>query len=200
MQSNRKITFLLVQSLLVFLSSGCQVPQGPVKVVFPPDPAETQASAGGPTVAKRFQQSAPKAPTVVESAMELSEKYANLSDEVAALRGENQEFIAENSYLKEQLAICEAQLQQAQKELNETNDLLIEMRIELNNWKADILGFRGEMRDAEKTQLEALLKILNILGGEVKAESTQGKDVNSTEPSQAEPSQSQPQSRRPEQL
>ena len=69
------------------------------------------------------------------------------------------------------LVTLEPKLQQTQKELAEANDLLIEMRIELNNWKTDILGFRAEMRDAEKTQLEALLKILNVLGGEVKPES-----------------------------
>ncbi|GAJ10469.1 unnamed protein product, partial [marine sediment metagenome] len=40
-------------------------------------------------------------------------------------------------------------------------------------------GFRNEMRDAEKAQLETLLKILNILGGEIKVESAQDQDAGS---------------------
>ncbi len=63
----------------------------------------------------------------------------------------------------------EGQLQQTQKELAEANDLLIEMRIELNNWKTDVLGFRDEMRDAETAQLQTLFRILQVLGGQVDA-------------------------------
>ena len=50
----------------------------------------------------------------------------------------------------------------------------------MNNWKTDILGFRDEIRDAETAQLEALLKILKVLGGEVKTKSAQGEDKSST--------------------
>ena len=56
------------------------------------------------------------------------------------------------------------------------------MRIELNNWKTDVLGFREEMRDAEIEQLRALLKILEILGGEVKPESDQNQQDTSDAP------------------
>jgi hypothetical protein len=67
-------------------------------------------------------------------------------------------------------------LQQAHKELAEANSLLIDMRVELNNWKADILGFRNEMRNAETAQLETLLRILKVLGGQVTTESARAKD------------------------
>jgi hypothetical protein len=36
-------------------------------------------------------------------------------------------------------------------------------------WKSDMLGFRSEMREAAKAQLEALLKVLEILGGKAEA-------------------------------
>ncbi|MHC4387094.1 MAG: hypothetical protein ACYS8I_03550 [Planctomycetota bacterium] len=113
--------------------------------------------------------------------MELSKKYAELSQEATMLRQKNQDFAAKNYQLKDQAAILEAQLQQAQKELTEANELLIEMRIELNNWKTDVLGFRGEMREAEKAQLQALLKILEVLGGEVQVESAQNTNIRPTE-------------------
>jgi chromosome segregation ATPase len=75
----------------------------------------------------------------------------------------------QNDSLQQQVTSLEARLAQTQKELGEANDLLIEMLTELNTWKNNILGFRGEMRDAAKAQLEALLKVLEILGGEVEA-------------------------------
>ena len=116
---------------------------------------------------KRFQQTIEHGQTAVESAIELSQKYAKLSEQAAVLQSQNQDLVAENSRLKEQVAELDTKLKQAQKELTEANDLLIEMRIELNNWKTDVLAFRHELREADIAQLEALLKILKILGAEV---------------------------------
>jgi len=170
------LTGLLSVKLLM---SGCAAPQWPTEVVLQPVHGSSAAQQS-PSTAKRFQgQGASKEPTIVESAMELSEKYAKLLEEAAKLRMENQKFAEENKYLKEQLASCQSQLEHTQKELAEATDMLTEMRVELNNWKNDILGFRSEMREAEKAQLEALLKILNVLGGEVKAESAKTSEPNS---------------------
>ena len=93
------------------------------------------------------------------------------------MRRQNEDFIAKNRQLNEQVVSVDAQLKQTQKELAEANSLLIEMRIELNNWKADILGFRNEMRNAETAQLETLLRILKVLGGQVATESARAKNT-----------------------
>jgi len=159
--------------LLMFIGSGCPVPEEPAESIVLP--AKDRPSE---SVAKRFQEPASKGTTAVASAIELSEKYAKLSNEVALLRQENLDLITRNQQFKDRIVFIESQLQRSQKELNEANDLLIEMRIELNNWKTDVLGFRDEMRDAEKAQLEALLKILVVLGGEAKEDSV---------PAQAQP-------------
>jgi len=160
----RKRTMLLATiALPVLLLSGCTAPQERAQAAIQSSPAETMQSG---YAAKRFQESAPQSPTAVESAIELSGKYARLSEEAATLRQENQSITAKNQHFKEQVTTLEAQLQQTQKELSEANDFLIEMRVELNNWKTDVLGFRDEMREAEKAQLEALIKILTALGGE----------------------------------
>src|SRR4030042_255070 len=82
------------------------------------------------------------------------------------------------------------------KERGEANDLLTEMRVELNNWQANVIGFRDEMRDADKAQLEALLKILQVLGGETKTQSVSDlkKDSANTAPQQSNrPQQESPQ-------
>ena len=173
MQTDKKNMLFAIAAALTFLLTGCLDSQ---RITPLPGTAKGQKNL---SVAKRFQGTTQEGPTAVESAIELSEKYAELSDEAAVLRQKNQNLIAENSSIKEQLTHCRSQLKQTQKELNEANDLLIEMRIELNNWKADILGFRDEMRNADKAQLETLFRILKALGGEVKTESAQGESSRS---------------------
>lgn len=190
MQKNKEIAIFLILLLSMFLLSGCSIPREPVKVVLPTYHAEMKQSG---SVEKRFQESAPQGRTAVESAIELSKKCVELSEEKAALQQKTKDFVAENRRLKDQNAVLGSQLQQTQKELTEANDLLIEMRIELNNWKTDILGFRDEMRDAEKAQLEALLKILNILGGEIPRTKTDAGPATalSNEPSRLKSQQAQ---------
>jgi L-2-hydroxyglutarate oxidase LhgO len=177
MKSIKKIMTFLVFLLPISLSAGCQFPKERVEVILKPPSTEQQSLSTASL--NRFQESASKGPTVVESVLELSEKYAGISEELAAERQKNQTLLAENRRFENELAVYKAQLKQAQKELTEANDLLIEMRIELNNWKTDILGFRDEMRDADQAQLEALLRILKTLGGEIKTESNEAQNADS---------------------
>ncbi len=185
MQTNKKTILILILLVPVLLLSNCVSVQELPKVAVISDSTAQLSSPKSEkqqsdSVAKRFQESASQQSTVVESAMELSKEHAKLSEEAAVLRQENKDLTARNLQLKDQVVTLEAQLQQTQRELSEANDLLITMRIELNNWKTDILGFRDEIRDAETAQLEALLKILKVLGGEVKTKSAQGEDTSST--------------------
>lgn len=179
MKTNKKTILILISLMPIFLLSNCVSIQEPPKVAARSDPTEIQQSA---SVAKRFPESASQIqnPTVVASAMELSKKHVILAEQAAVLRQQNKELIVQKQLLKDQVVALEAQLRQTQKELTEANDLLITMRIELNNWKVDILGFRNEIRNAETAQLEALLKILKVLGGEVKTKSAKGEDTSST--------------------
>lgn len=117
-------------------------------------------------VGKRFQGADSSSPTAVDSALKLAQEHAALSEKYAALQQKNLELTEENKKLKERLTNCEPQLVQTKKELEQANDLIVQMRIELNNWKNDTLTFRDEMRQAYKTQLETLLKILKALGGD----------------------------------
>lgn len=119
--------------------------------------------------------------------MELLEKHAELSKQATELERQNHSLMTENDRLKEQTTALDAESKQAQKELAEANDLLVDMRIELNNWKTNILGFRDEMREAESAQLEALLKILQILGGEVTVEAVHSEDTEQPAATQTSP-------------
>ncbi|UCC99976.1 MAG: hypothetical protein JSW66_08855 [Phycisphaerales bacterium] len=188
MQTNtRTVLFLAFVTQTLLVLTGCSSDRKQAEVaVHPDDPLQKYWND---IVAKRFQEPDSRGSTAVESAIELSEKYASLSEEAAALRQQNQDFMARNQQLREQTAALEVQVQQAQKELAEANDLLIEMRIELNNWKSNILGFRDEMREAETAQLEALLKILKVLGGQASVETAKAPDAGSAVASLDNPNQ-----------
>jgi len=165
MRTARTITLTLLAAAPALLVAGCTL-EKPLEVVVKPEtPHEITPPASLPS---RFQNPTAETPTAVDSAMEISEKYAKLTEEKARLEQENAKLREENKRLADEFTGCKAQLNQAKKELAEANDLLVEMRIELNNWKTNILGFRDEMRDADKAQLEALMKILKVLGGELK--------------------------------
>ncbi len=153
-------------AVLAFFLLGCQETQNQGNGAIRSDQNQSLA-VQRETSKVRFQDSVSQGPSAVESAIELSKKYSALLEDLDSLRQENLRLTTENKNLKERIGPCETQLAQAQKELNEANDLLIEMRIELNNWKTNVLSFRDEMRQADQAQLEALLRILQVLGGEI---------------------------------
>ena len=95
-----------------------------------------------------------------------AQRYEELSLKNNLLREKNSEIQAENSQLKQQLDALEKELGNTKKELAEANEFLQQMHLELNEWKTNVLGFRDEMRQAQKGQLEALAKILRVLGAE----------------------------------
>jgi len=166
MKIHIKTAFIAILTVAALLLLGCQ---------------ETQTNSGNPIALQnrsaantqsgsskiRFQQPTSEGPSAIESAIELSRKYSALLEDIDKLRQDSKRLTEENENLKQRVQPCEAQLAQAQKELNEANELLIDMRIELNNWKTNVLGFRDEIRQADRAQLEALLKIITVLGGEV---------------------------------
>lgn len=166
MYTEKKMIILLLL-VPIFLLSGCSSTQQPEKPAVNSVVVDEQQNDA---IAKRFQQPDQEGSSVVKSAMQLSSNYSRLNQEAALLRQQNEDLIAKNRQLSDREVSLNTQLKQTQKELAEANSLLIEMRVELNNWKADILGFREEMRNAETVQLETLLRILKVLGGQVTTE------------------------------
>jgi peptidoglycan hydrolase CwlO-like protein len=154
---NKKIILWIAAIAILPPVAGCYRSQGPDGAGWPFDNPSN----------RKFTPATTEGPTAVESAIALSDKYAKLSEEASTLRQQKQNLDIENQRLKDEMQSCRSQLEKAQKEIGETNDLMAEMRLELNNWKQDVLGYRDEMRDAEKAQLEALLKILKLMGAEI---------------------------------
>ncbi len=189
MRNKKNNMLYIILPAVGLLCAGCTV-ERPIEGMLNPGP--TGVAIGKADVSGRFQDAATGNPSAVESAMELSGKYAKLVEETTALKADNQRLSGENLLLKNQLAPCRNNLTQTQKELAEANDLLIEMRIEMNNWKSNILGFRDEMRNADNAQLDALVKILEVLGGQAKVDSTIDLNELSTTNSLEDPNHPQP--------
>jgi len=155
--------FNLIFIIAILLISGCASENKLDQANLNPDfPVPWKSDA----FAQRFQEATTKNPTVVESAIELSDKYAKLIEEASYLKQENQSLASRNQQLKDQVTEIESKLRETQDELKDTTEVLVEMRLELNNWKTDVLGFREEMRNAQSAQLQALMKIMKALGGE----------------------------------
>ena len=103
----------------------------------------------------------------VDVALEWSRKYAQASDALMTAQKEIKNLHEANKQLSAQTARTQIQLEQSQKELAEANDMLVEMGKELREWKANVLGFRNEMQQAQQVQMDAIKKIMVLLGGEV---------------------------------
>lgn len=173
MKAYKLVCVFLIVSPMFFLFAGCMPNRKSDNSGLKSDEARNQA------MSKRFQDADTGDQTAVDSAIKLAQDHAVLSEKMSAVQQKNQELIEENAKLMERLAVLEPEFKQAQKELDDANKLLVEMRIETNNWKTDVLGFRDEMRQADKAQLETLIKILEVLGGEIKSSSLNPSDVNS---------------------
>lgn len=175
MKTNR-IIFSFVLIILAVSVCGCS------KMGWFSGSRSSQGAAGDSTAGgaehrsaleKRFNETSANDPTMVESALDLSKKYALLAEQSAVMKQENQRYSVENRSMKEKISSLETELKQTKKELLESNGLIVDMRVELNNWKNNILGFRDEIRQADSEQLKALLEILKILGGEIKTDPNQ---------------------------
>jgi hypothetical protein len=131
----------------------------------PPQPAHppTQEAVFLPKVAEPESP----LPTAVETTLVLQEKYSRSLEDLQRERDRNRELSEEKQRLIENANKLQIELAKAQQELGEANTLLVQVRQELEKWKNDVLGFRDEMRQASKSQIDALAKVMNLLGAEV---------------------------------
>lgn len=154
----RAISLILA---LAMVSAGCQTAWKPSALVERPGAGTEYLSKGAVA-----QDTPPDKAPAVESALLWSEKYARTVEDLSQEQQRGRKLLDENRSFQQQLDAAKADLAKATSELEAANTLLIEVRQENNRWKADVLGYRDEMRRAHLTELEALGKVLRLLGGE----------------------------------
>lgn len=147
----------LMGKRVVYVDSASQQPaaKDPQRVV---EPSQQEMQ-------RRFDSSASE-DTAVQNAVILAQKYEELSVRNNELREQNNKLYLENQRLQRETDKRTMELEQTKKDLSEANDFLQQMHVELTQWKSDVLGFRDEIRQSQKAQLEALSKILSVLGAE----------------------------------
>ena len=162
--------FALVMVTVLF--SGCRIIEEPMEIDNMPrvklrmtEPVLV-ADQTDKAMENRFAEPDVQQAGAVESAMMWAQKYEKLMEKNQHLSEKNRELFLENSDVQLRFKKLQDELDATKKELDGANAFMQEMHAELNKWKADVLGFRDEMRLAQSTQLRALGKILNILGAE----------------------------------
>lgn len=147
------------------LAAGCNPPFGSTPQAAP-TPATNTAGEAGYLGKNSVKTDSGESSSAVESALAWSEKYAKVSEELSKAQQQRQELEEANKKLTVQVTKLGADNENTLKDLAEANQMLVELRRELDTWKQNVLGFRDEMRDAQKAQLDALRRLMVFLGAE----------------------------------
>ena len=163
---NKAIT-LIILTVLMLGAFGCNIVDEPIEITMPSLTKPAPQSSVSGASEDRFTDPEADKTGAVERALMWSQKYDELSVKVEKLMERNSTLVEENVSTKHQLSQLQVEYDQTKKELDEANTFLQEMHLELTRWKSDVLGFRNEIRKAQTTQLNALSRILRILGAEM---------------------------------
>ena len=154
---------LLLISVPLIFACGCTY------YVDEPLSYKTAAQSAGPSrelTAEMFSASSNVQMDSIDDVIRLKENYESLIQKNAFLANENSELKKKNADLEIQLAKTQSDLESAQNEIAQANEFMTQMNQELIRWKSDVLGYRDENRKIQKAQLEALSKILKVLGAQ----------------------------------
>ena len=115
-----------------------------------------------------------------DAAMEWAKKCAVISSKHDQLLQENRQLKQKQQTHQQQVTTLKTELGRAERELAQANSMLLEMKTELEKWKTNVLGFRNEIRQSQKAQLDALVRILTLIGGEVVEKSPEAQPAKQT--------------------
>ena len=160
------ITFATAAAVLACLA-GCRSWTWRDEAPPPPPAAPVRTEAQYLQHATVAKETEAPLPTAIESALLLQDKYSRTLEDLNREQQRNRDLADQNQKVAASAAKLQSELAQAQQELTEANNLLVQMRQELDKWKSDVLGYREETRRAHEAELEALAKVMTLLGAEV---------------------------------
>jgi len=159
---------MTVLIITAFILSGCEIPEGvlpaPIETLTTPqqqEPADPEPSGSVIMYAEGGNNT-----VGIDQSRQWAQKNEELTRQLAQLKEKNTELYDDNKRLRDRHKMMTEDLERTEKELTEANELLIEMRKELDGWKTNVLGFREEINHVHKEQLQALIKIMKLLGAE----------------------------------
>lgn len=166
MNNIKKVISALV--LVIIVLSGCSinVPEEIVPEQF------HNTNAGANTSGAQANDSRNRFTTSVEEdisfeeARNWAEKYKELKEQNEHLKKLNSELAVDNKRVMQRFDAMKTNLEIAEDELSAANEMLIEQRKELNDWKTNVLGYQEKNDYVHKEQLKAMVKILKLLGAE----------------------------------
>lgn len=160
-----KITLTIIA---VFILAGCNIPEGvlPETIENLTKPRQQEPAAPVASSTPIMYVSPGSGGAGIEQARDWAEKNEKLTEQLAQLKKQNVELTDDNRRLIDRFNIMNGNLERTEKELSDANELLIEMRKELDGWKTNVLGFREEINHVHKEQLQALIKIMKLMGAE----------------------------------
>ncbi|NLW84143.1 MAG: hypothetical protein GXY41_07055 [Phycisphaerae bacterium] len=163
----KKWTIPAIALCVAMLATSCRLIEERIIYESPPEPPPPSAAVqpNAEIIERRFVSPDTQS-DAVQSAVAWANKYEEAVEQNAALREQQNLLALQNNEMSLRLEAVNAELERTRKELAEANVFIQEMHAELNKSKADVLGFREEMRLAQKAQLEALSRILQVLGAE----------------------------------
>lgn len=162
-------TMMAMMLLAAVAVSGCQLTKEPVAANPPVATAKTPDNDYMSKTAVKDEGAEP-ASSVVESAMMWAEKYAKAVEELSKSQDKVRALEDEKSAAQSDTEKARLEMAQLQKELDDANAMLVEMKGELEKWKKDVLGKHAENMKAHVAELEALRKIMHALGNELSEE------------------------------
>jgi hypothetical protein len=158
-------TILILVATAALTATGCTTPAtAPQQTWAPPKP--TYQPAQEAVFLPKVAETESPLPTAVETTLLLQEKYSRSLEDLQRERDHNRNLSEDKQRLVENVNKLQVELAKTQQELTEANTLLVQVRQELEKWKNDVLGFRDEMRQANRSQIDALAKVMNLLGAE----------------------------------
>jgi len=166
----RWIAKTVVVILMAAAMAGCGFPQPMAPQAEPVVQRGGDLGGGDATYLAKTairEETSPEADNAVDAALEWAKRYSIASAELQKLQKEHRQLLKDNQDYRHETTRLKVELNRAEKELSEANAMLLDMRDDLEKWKADVLGFRREMRQAQEAQLNALARILTLIGGAV---------------------------------
>ncbi|MBN2511362.1 MAG: hypothetical protein JXB18_00355 [Sedimentisphaerales bacterium] len=171
-----RIKNLLVATVLVL--AGCRlaeeqiIPLTAPQPEVPQEPAPLTVQQDAASLERRFTSPSDSQLDPVQTITLWAQRYEESSRQNEQLRENSSKLVLENARLMQDNEKLKLELAQCRKDMEQSNALLEQAHVELSKWKADVLGFREEIRQAQTAQLSALTKILRVLGAESPAAQT----------------------------